>query len=87
MEQFVIDLKETKLFNPGIARKEFGKVDPNNPKTLIVVTHNIDHISERSRFAFPPNTNRAMNAAVHGWSTTAPDRATLPSRGYKHDPR
>jgi hypothetical protein len=32
--QFVIDSKETKLFNPGIARNEFGKVDPNNPKTL-----------------------------------------------------
>jgi enterochelin esterase family protein len=26
-------------FYPGIARKEFGKVDPNNPKTLIVETH------------------------------------------------
>jgi iron(III)-enterobactin esterase len=43
VEQFVIDSKETKLFNPGIARKEFGKVDPNNPKTLIVDTHTIDY--------------------------------------------
>src|SRR5499427_3845710 len=43
VEQFVIDSKETKLFNPGIARKEFGKVDPNNPKTLIVETHTIDY--------------------------------------------
>ena len=43
VEQFVIDSKETKLFNPGIARKEFGKVDPKNPKTLIVETHNIDY--------------------------------------------
>ena len=43
VEQFVIDSKATKLFNPGIARKEFGKVDPNNPKTLIVETHNIDY--------------------------------------------
>ena len=39
----MIDSKETKLFNPGIARKEFGKVDPNNPKTLIVETHTIDY--------------------------------------------
>ena len=39
VEQCVIDSKETKLFNPGIARNEFGKVDPNNPKTLIVETH------------------------------------------------
>jgi len=27
---------------PGIARKVFGKVDPKNPKTLIVETHTID---------------------------------------------
>jgi len=43
VEQFVIDSKETKLFNPGIARKEFGKPDPKNPKTLIVETHTIDY--------------------------------------------
>src|SRR3954469_18173177 len=43
VEQFLIDSKETKLFNPGIARKEFGKVDPQNPKTLIVETHTIDY--------------------------------------------
>src|SRR5947208_12329759 len=43
VEQFVIDSKVTKLLNPGIARKEFGKVDPKNPKTLIVETHNIDY--------------------------------------------
>lgn len=41
--QFEFDSKETKLFNPGIARKVFGKVDPNNPKTLIVETHTIDY--------------------------------------------
>jgi hypothetical protein len=43
VEQFLIDSKDTKLFNPGIARKEFGKVDPKNPKTLIVETHTIDY--------------------------------------------
>src|SRR5215813_13638698 len=43
VKQFIIDSKDTKLFNPGIARKEFGKVDPNNPKTLIVETHPIDY--------------------------------------------
>lgn len=43
VEQFAIDSKETKLFNPGIARKQFGKVDPDNPKTLIVETHKIDY--------------------------------------------
>ena len=43
VQQFDVDSKETKLLNPGIARKEFGKVDPDNPKTLIVKTHNIDY--------------------------------------------
>lgn len=43
VKQFTIDSKETKLFNPGIARKAFGKVDPKNPKTLIVETYHIDY--------------------------------------------
>jgi enterochelin esterase-like enzyme len=43
VKQFLIDSKETKLYNPGIARKVFGKVDPKNPKTLIVDTHTIDY--------------------------------------------
>ncbi|MEO1991533.1 MAG: alpha/beta hydrolase-fold protein, partial [Pirellulales bacterium] len=41
--QFTIDSRDTQLLNPGIARNEFGKVDPNNPKTLIVETHAIDY--------------------------------------------
>src|SRR6516225_6800377 len=32
VEQFVVDSKETRLFNPGIARNEPRKVDPSNPK-------------------------------------------------------
>lgn len=43
VQQFEFDSKETKLFNPGIARKVFGTVDPKNPKTLIVETHPIDY--------------------------------------------
>ena len=43
VRQFNIDSKTTKLLNPGIARKEFGKVDPQNFKTLIVETHEIDY--------------------------------------------
>ncbi len=43
VQQFEIDSKETRLLNPGIARTEFGKVDPTNPKTLIVETHPIDY--------------------------------------------
>ena len=43
LKQFTIDSKDTKLLNPGIARKKFGTVDPKNPKTLIVKTHKIDY--------------------------------------------
>ncbi|MFT4550825.1 MAG: enterochelin esterase family protein [Verrucomicrobiales bacterium] len=41
--QFTMDSKDGTLLNPGIARKVFGKVAPNNPKTLIVETHVIDY--------------------------------------------
>jgi enterochelin esterase-like enzyme len=43
VEQFEIDSKETKLFNPGIKRDNFGTVDPKNPKTLIVETKTFDY--------------------------------------------
>ena len=46
IHQFTIDSRTTKLLNPGIARKEFGKVDPNNPRTLIVDTHEIDYVRQ-----------------------------------------
>ena len=42
VEQFIMNSKDCERFNPGIARDEFGTVDPNNPKTLIVDTHEID---------------------------------------------
>ena len=43
VQQFEIDSKETKLFNPGIRREKFGTVDPTNPKTLIVETKTMDY--------------------------------------------
>jgi enterochelin esterase family protein len=43
LQQFTMDSKNGKLFNPGIARNVFGRVDPENPKTLIVETHEIDY--------------------------------------------
>jgi enterochelin esterase family protein len=44
VQQFQIDSKETKLFNPGISRgKTTQKIDPNNPKTVIVETFKIDY--------------------------------------------
>ena len=38
IQQFVMDSTEC-AFYPGIARNAFGRVAPNNPKTLIVETH------------------------------------------------
>ncbi len=61
LEGFIIDSKETKLYNPGIARKEFGKVDPKNPKTLIVETHNIDY--KRKINVFIPEQLKAYEDA------------------------
>ena len=43
IKQFVLDSTKGTIYNPGIARKVFGTVDPNNPKTLIVETHEIDY--------------------------------------------
>lgn len=43
VEQFEIDSKDTKLFNPGIKRDKFGTVDLKNPKTLIVETKTFDY--------------------------------------------
>ena len=38
VEQFSLNSADSKFY-PGIARKAFGTVDPNNPKTLVVETH------------------------------------------------
>jgi enterochelin esterase-like enzyme len=38
VQQFSMDSAESKFY-PGIARKAFGTVDPNNPKTLMIETH------------------------------------------------
>jgi enterochelin esterase-like enzyme len=38
VEQFSMDSADSKFY-PGIARKAFGTLDPNNPKTLVVETH------------------------------------------------
>ena len=43
VEQFIMDSKDGKFYNPGIARNVFGTIDPSNPKTLIVETHMIDY--------------------------------------------
>jgi hypothetical protein len=38
VRQFTLESKDSRLY-PGIARDEFGTVDPANPKALIVHTH------------------------------------------------
>ncbi|MES1167391.1 MAG: hypothetical protein ABUL68_05250, partial [Pseudomonadota bacterium] len=44
LQQFSMDSKDGKFYNPGIARDvPFGTVDPANPKTVIVETHPIDY--------------------------------------------
>ncbi len=57
VRQFKIDSRQTKIFNPGIARKQFGTVDPKNPKTLIVETHEIDF--ERQITVYVPAQHQA----------------------------
>ncbi len=79
VQQFEIDSKETKLLNPGIARKEFGKVDPNNPKTLIVETHDIDYKRKITVYIpsqYKPGTE-APFMVVHDGPTGKPN-LTLP---------
>lgn len=43
VQQFTMESKDSKFYNPGIARNVFGTVDPKNPKTLIVETHPIEY--------------------------------------------
>ena len=50
--QFTMSSKDSKFFNPGIARDVFGTVDPSNPKTLIVKTRPIDY--ERTITVYVP---------------------------------
>ena len=61
VQQFQLDSKDCKLFNPGIARDVFGTVDPNNPKTLIVETHPIDY--KRTISVYVPSQYVAGSAA------------------------
>ncbi len=81
VEQFEIDSKETKLFNPGIARKVFGTVDPKNPKTLIVETHAIDYKRAITVYV-PPGYKEGTEApflVVHD----GPGPSKTPSLGMK----
>ena len=61
VQQFEIDSKDTKLFNPGIKRDKFGTVDPKNPKTLIVETKPFDY--KRKVGVYIPAQYKAGTAA------------------------
>ena len=76
VEQFVMDSKDCKLFNPGIARKVFGTPDPKNPKTLIVETHNIDYkrtITVYIPAQYKPGTSAPLLVTHDGPSFGKPD--------------
>ncbi|HKB06632.1 MAG TPA: alpha/beta hydrolase-fold protein [Gemmataceae bacterium] len=77
VQQFVIDSKETKLFNPGIKRDKFGTVDPKNPKTLVVETHTIDY--KRAVGVYIPAQYQAGTAAPFMVVHDGPGQAN----GYK----
>jgi enterochelin esterase-like enzyme len=81
VEQFVIDSKETKLFNPGIARKQFGKVDPNNPKTLVVETHPVDY--KRAITVYIPAQYKAGTEAPFMVVHDGPGPSKNPSSGLR----
>ena len=79
VQQFEIDSKESKLFNPGIARDAFGKVDAGNPKTLIVETHPIDY--KRKVGVYIPAQYKGRGPRLRlWWSTTAPARPAATGR-------
>jgi enterochelin esterase-like enzyme len=39
VQQFVMESKDSKIYPVAISREVFGTVDPDNPRTLIVATH------------------------------------------------
>lgn len=43
VQQFTLSSKDSKFFNPGIARTTPPTVDPANPRTLIVATQPVDY--------------------------------------------
>ncbi len=81
VEQFAIDSTETKLMNPGIARKVFGKVDPNNPKTLFVETHNIDY--KRAITVYIPAQYQAGTEAPFMVVHDGPGASANPKSSYQ----
>jgi len=61
VQQFSMESTNSKFY-PGIARKAFGTVDPNNPKTLIVETHPVPYT--RTISVYVPNQYRTGTEAA-----------------------
>ena len=80
IEQFVMNSKDSRYYNPGIAREVFGTVDPKNLKTLIVDTHPIDYqrtITVYIPAQYVPGTAAPFMVVHDGPALGHPDR-TLP---------
>ncbi|MFL6548627.1 MAG: alpha/beta hydrolase [Povalibacter sp.] len=79
VQQFTMDSKDSRFY-PGIARDEFGTVDPNNPKALIVETHAQPYqrtITVYIPKQYKPNSPSPFIVTHDGPKLGAPD-ATLP---------
>jgi enterochelin esterase family protein len=55
VRQFTLESKDSRIY-PGIARDEFGTLDPANPRTLIVQTH--AHSWQRAITVYVPHQYR-----------------------------
>jgi enterochelin esterase-like enzyme len=73
--QFSMESTNSKFY-PGIARKAFGTVDPNNPRTLIVETHPAPYtrtISVYVPYQYLPGTETAFIVTHDGPRMGSPD--------------
>ncbi len=80
VQQFTMESTNSRYFNPGIARKVFGTVDPKNPKTLIVETHPINYrrtITVYVPAQYVPGTRAPLMVTHDGPGLGRPD-TTLP---------
>ena len=81
VQQFEIDSKETKLFNPGIARDKFGKVDPKQPEDAD--RRDAHHrLQAQDRGLHPRPVQGRHRGAVHGGP-----RRPRPGQRLQDDPR
>jgi enterochelin esterase-like enzyme len=77
VEQFSMNSADSKFY-PGIARKVFGTVDPNNPKTLIVETHPAPYrrtVTVYIPSQYIPGTEAPFMVTHDGPSMGHPDKA------------